>query len=205
MTLGDAQAGGERGNHLVGVAAHDGVAGSDAQVVERGLVEVRPGPQQRCAVTEKAGSGGDHPDQNGEGADAGAQRDPEAAAGDQLRGLGGLGDVEGVAREKLDKGIVAITLGESGEALLELGKAASAVPIARRRVRRRKGTANPAAAALAKIKMSAKRAAVTLPCEKASALAIVTSSSVATKAPPVRMAMPRRTVLQRRRCSSCAM
>ena len=106
--------------NLIGVAAHDGVAGSDAQIVERGLVAVRTGPQQRRAITEKTGSGGDHPDQDGEGADAGGQRNPKAAVGDQLLGLGGLGDVESVAGQKFDKGIVAVAFRESGEALLEL-------------------------------------------------------------------------------------
>ncbi len=36
------------------------------------------------------------------------------------RGLGGLGDVERVAGKKLDKRILAVALGERGEALLEL-------------------------------------------------------------------------------------
>ena len=58
---GRSQAGGERGNQLVGVAAHDGVAGSHAQVVEGGLAAVRTGPKQRGAVAEKTGSGGDQP------------------------------------------------------------------------------------------------------------------------------------------------
>ena len=45
---------------------------------------------------------------------------PQAAVGDQLLGLGGLRDVERVAGQKFNKGIVAVALGEGGEALLEL-------------------------------------------------------------------------------------
>ena len=120
MTLGDLQTGGKGGNQLVGVAADDGVAGSDAQIVERGLAGVRAGPEQRRAVAEKAGAGGDHPDEDGEGADAGGERDPEAAVGDHLLGLGGVGDFEGVAGEEFDEGIATIAFGEGGEALLEL-------------------------------------------------------------------------------------
>ena len=48
-----------------------------------------------------------------------------------------------------------------------------------------------------------------IPRDKAQRLASVIfeaiHTSVATKAPPVRMANPRSKVLQRRRCSSCAM
>ena len=70
LYVGRLQTGGNRRNHLVGVAAHDGVAGSHAQLIQRGLVVMRPGPQQRGAITQKTGTGGDHPDQDGEGADA---------------------------------------------------------------------------------------------------------------------------------------
>ena len=45
---------------------------------------------------------------------------PQAAVGDQLLGLGGLRDVERVAGQKFNKGILPVALGESGEALLEL-------------------------------------------------------------------------------------
>ena len=51
---------------------------------------------------------------------AGAERDPKAAVGDHLLGLGGLGDFEGVAGQEFNKGILAVALGEGGEALLEL-------------------------------------------------------------------------------------
>jgi len=44
LTAGERQAGRERRHHLVGMTAHDGVAGSDTQVVEGGLVAVRTGP-----------------------------------------------------------------------------------------------------------------------------------------------------------------
>jgi hypothetical protein len=103
------------------VTAHDGVAGSDAEIVDGGFAGA--GPEQRCAVAEVTGAGGDHPDQDGEGADGCAERDPKAAVGDHLFGLGGLGDVEGVPGEKFDKGVFAlvpVAFGEGGEALLEL-------------------------------------------------------------------------------------
>src|SRR4029077_21162087 len=115
---------GERGNHLVGVAAHDGIAGTHAQVVEGGLVTVRTGPQQRGAITKKTRPAGDHPDQNGKGAGAGAQRDPKTAVGDQLFGLGGVGDFESVTGQQFNKRIAvcndAVPLSEGDEALLEL-------------------------------------------------------------------------------------
>ena len=50
-----------------------------------------------------------------------------------------------------------------------------------------------------------KRAPVMLPWENANALAIATSTSVASMALPVSMASPRSSALQRRRFSNCAM
>jgi hypothetical protein len=52
--------------------------------------------------------------------------------------------------------------------------------------------------------MSAKRAQAMLPGEKARVLAMVTSTSVASNALAVRIAVPRSKVLQRRRFSSRA-
>src|SRR5580698_6905589 len=97
FNAGRAQASRKRGNDLIGMAADDGVAWSDAQIVERGFVAMRAGPQQRGAIANKTGAGGDDPEQDGEGADAGAERDPEAAIGDQFGGFGGIRDVESVA------------------------------------------------------------------------------------------------------------
>ena len=67
---GRLHADGDCGNQLVGVAAHDGVARGDTKVVERGFAGVRAGPEQRCAVTEKAGACRNHPDKRCKGADA---------------------------------------------------------------------------------------------------------------------------------------
>ncbi len=114
------QADGNRGNDLVGVAAHNGIAGRDAQVVERGLIAVRTGPQQRSAVAEETRTGSDDPDQEREGAGGGSERDPQTAVSDELRRLGGLGDIEGIAGQEFDERIVALTFLKSGEALLEL-------------------------------------------------------------------------------------
>ena len=49
-----------------------------------------------------------------------AERDPKAAIGDQLLGLGGLGDIQSIAGQEFDKGIAAVAFGEGSEALLEL-------------------------------------------------------------------------------------
>ncbi len=84
------------------------------------MPELRTGPQQRRAVAQKAGSGGDHPDQDGQGSEGGAERELKAAIRDQKLGLGGLRDVERVRGQQFNERISAIALGESGEALLEL-------------------------------------------------------------------------------------
>ena len=104
------------------MAADDGVAWRHAQIVERGFAGVRAGPEQRSAVTEEAGAVGDHPHQNQTRAYTCGERSPEAAVGDELFRLGGSGDVESVAGEEFDEGVLTITLGKGGEALGELRK-----------------------------------------------------------------------------------
>jgi len=71
-------------------------------------------------ITEKPGPARDHPNQDGEGAGTGGQRDPKAPAGDHLSGLGGLRDLKGVRSQKFNEGIFSVALSEGGEALLEL-------------------------------------------------------------------------------------
>src|SRR5215472_10514289 len=83
---------------------------------------MRAGPQKRGAVAEKAGTGGDHPEQQDDGRGRGAERDPETPASDQLLRIGGLGDGQSVASKQLDERIEIVALGKRGEALLELWK-----------------------------------------------------------------------------------
>src|SRR5579863_8483118 len=102
------------------MAAYDGVAGSDAQVVERGFAVVLAGPQKRRAVTEETGPRRDDPEQDGESADARGEGAPHAQVADQFGRLRELGYLERIAGQKLYERIVAVPFSKSCEALLEL-------------------------------------------------------------------------------------
>ncbi len=70
-------AGDLRGDELIAVAPDGDVAGRNRDGIERLRILRRSGPEQRCTVTEIAGSGQDHPDEYSE---AGK---PRAAQGKQ--------------------------------------------------------------------------------------------------------------------------